>query len=209
LIRKYPLIIFVILSSCFKNSLIDRISDDYFPLYNGFKTKFLHLPYQDTTFIEVLRDTSILGQEAKITSFFGEQRLFKKDNDYVREYLKEIFYTGEERYVLEEDFIPFIPAIFIKGENIIDSVKRTILIEGDTLIYKRKISIKTDGPKSFRIDEVEFENSFEVIRKLEIKVEGPIINYEKIQNTHEVYTPLKGLIFYIFSEDTFKYIGGR
>ncbi len=209
MIKKYPLIIFVILSSCFKNSLIDRISDDYFPLHNGFKTKFLHLPYQDTTFIEVLRDTSILGQESKITSFFGEQRLFKKDNDYVREYFKEIFYTGEEKYILEEDFIPFIPTIFIKGENITDSVKRMVLIEGDTLIYKRKINIKTNGPRSFMINEVEFENSFEVMRKIEIKVESPVKNYEKIQNTYEVYTPSKGLIFYISSEDTFKYIGRR
>jgi len=207
--KKFLSFILILFFSCFKNSLIDRISEDYFPLYIGFRSKFLNSRDGEIYYIEVTKDTLILGENSKELSFLGERNYFLKKDAFLKRYFKKIFYSGENEYLIEENFLHFIPSIFIKGEIIIDSLKKNFLIEGDTLNYLRKILIKIEGPSSFCIGDVEFENTFEVKREFytRIKFLGEI--KEENKKSYEVYAPSKGLIFYVCENDTFKYIGGK
>ena len=207
--KKFLLFILILFFSCFKNSLIDRILEDYFPLYNGFKSKFLNSYDGEIYYIEVTRDTLILGENSKEVSFFGERNYFLKGDAFLKRYFKKIFYSGENEYLIEENFLPFIPSIFINGEIIVDSLKKSFLIEGDTLNYLRKILIKIKGPFTFRIGDVEFENTFEVRREFYIKIKFLGKVQEEDKKSYEVYSPSKGLIFYACEKDTFKYMGGK
>jgi hypothetical protein len=207
--KKILLFILTLFFSCFKNSLIDRISEDYFPIYNGFKSKFLNTYDGQIYYIEVTKDTLILGENSKEVSFFGERNYFLKKDAFLRRYFKKIFYSGENEYLIEENFLPFIPSIFIKGEIIVDSLRKNFLIEGDTLNYFRKILIRIKGPSNFSLGDVEFENTFEVKREFYIKVKFSGEIQEDKKESYEVYAPSKGLIFYVSENDTFKYIGGK
>ncbi|MEO0262184.1 MAG: hypothetical protein ABIM62_00475 [candidate division WOR-3 bacterium] len=203
------LFLLLFLSFCFKNSLIDRVLNDYFPLNTGFKSRFIHLPERETSYVEVIRDTLILGENFKNVFFLYEDDFFLKEGGFIKKYFKEVYYSGENEYVLEERAIPFIPSIFINGDLIVDSLKKNFLIEGDTLFYSRKMKIKIKGPVTFKIEDVEFDNSFKVERYFEIGIKKGMVFIKKIQESYEVYAPEKGLIFYATPYDTFKYIGGR
>jgi len=207
--KKFLSFILILFFSCFKNSLIDRILEDYFPLHYGFKSKFLNTSDGEIYYIEVTRDTLILGENSKEISFFGERNYFLKKDAFLKKYFKKIFYSGENEYLIEENFLPFIPSIFINGEIIIDSLRKNFLIEGDTLNYLRKILIKIKGPFTFRIGDVEFENTFEVKREFYIKIKFLEKVQEENKKSYEVYAPSKGLILYACENDTFKYMGGK
>lgn len=207
--NKKFLFLLVFLSFCFKNSLIDRIVNDYFPLNEGFKSRFIHLPEKETSYVEVIKDTFLLGENLKNVFFLYKNEFFLKESGFIKKYFKEVYYSGENEYVLEERMIPFIPSIFINGDLIVDSLKKSFLIEGDTLFYLRKMKIKIKGPVTFKIGDVEFENSFEVKRYFEIEIKKGGIFTGVNQESYEVYAPEKGLIFYATPYDTFKYIGGR
>ncbi len=205
--RKF-LFLLLFLSFCFKNSLIDRINSDYFPLHKGFKSSFIHLPEKETSYVEVIKDTSLLGDSFKNVFFLGRNEFFLKEGGFIKKYFKEVYYSGENEYVLEEKAVPFMPLIFINGDLIVDSLKKSFLIEGDTLFYLRKLKIRIKGPVTFKIEDVEFENSFKIERyfEKEIKIKGAISR--EFEESYEVYAPEKGLIFYRTPSDTFKYIGG-
>ena len=205
--RKFLFLLFF-LSFCFKNSLIDRINSDYFPLYEGFKSFFIHLPEKETSYFEVIKDTTILGDNFKNVFFLYKNEFFLKEGGFIKKYFKEVYYSGENEYVLEEKILPFIPLVFINGDLIVDSLKKNFLVEGDTLFYLRKLKIKIKGPITFRIKDVDFENSFEIERyfEKEIRIKGAFL--KEFKESYEVYAPEKGLIFYRTPSDTFKYIGG-
>lgn len=197
------------LFTCFKHSLIDRLDEDYFPLHKGFKSQFLYLPYNNIVYFEVVGDTTLLGEDCHMVSFFGIRKFFYKNSDYIREYFERVFYTGEDKYIMEKTFLPFIPIVFINGERISDSVSKKLIIEGDTVLYIRKLDVRIRGPKSFKIEEREFDDVFEVFRNLEVKIKVEDRKLTEIKTSYEIYAPSHGLIFYVSGADTFKYIGGR
>lgn len=207
--NKKFLFLLIFLSFCFKNSLIDRMVSDYFPLNKGFKSRFIHLPEKETSYVEVIKDTLLLGENFKNVFFLYKNDFFLKEDGFIKKYFKEVYYSGENEYILEESAIPFIPSIFINGDLIVDSLKKNFLIEGDTLFYLRKMKIKIKGPITFKIEDVEFENSFKIDRYFEVKIKKGGLLIDKIEKSYEIYAPEKGLIFYATPYDTFKYIGGR
>ncbi len=139
-----PLLLAILLSLSCTDMLVHRSSQDYFPLAR--QSQWKYLLGTDTTYVEVLGDSSVGGRTATIVAVdFAPTFWHKQPTRIQKFFLRTVNVSGRD-YILEQRYRLVYLLPLVEGNTWEEEFSDTIVVLGtDTVFYYHKLAARVSG----------------------------------------------------------------